>query len=145
MVFGTGNDLPEEAYTYYLTNPLYLNDVYQYVKTAYLNQLSIINHFNMEAKVLDVKNLKHYIGTYQLINNNKEETFMIKERQGQLIYSWEHEYGTDTDPFFPSTNDKFIIGDRFGKLIRNENNEITGLIRTLGGYQPKEYKKIDND
>jgi uncharacterized membrane-anchored protein YhcB (DUF1043 family) len=169
-ILGTGDNLPEAAYTYFLTDPNYLNDVYQHVETAYNNQLSIIYQFNREAKVLyqdltaylemevdttiikPVKDLRHYIGTYKLINNKQEESFVIKERQGQLTYSWTNksiswlnENGADIYSFFPSTNDEFMIGHRFGKLIRNENNEVTGFIRSLGGLQPKEYEKVDSD
>lgn len=162
-ILGTENDLPEAAYTYFLTDPLYLNEVLQYVGTAYYNQLSVIYQFDMEAKVLyqdltaylemdidtavikDAKDLMHYVGTYQLINNNKEESVIIKEHQGQLTYNLIDESGMDTYPFFPSTSDEFMMNYRFGKLLRNENNEVTGFIRSFAGLQPKEYEKIDND
>lgn len=41
---------------------------------------------------------------------------------------------------YPSTSVEFVLGGALRKLQRSENNEISYLIRTLGGEEPKEYK-----
>ena len=159
--FGIENDLPEEAYNYFLTDSFYLNHVARYDNIGLSNHLGYSYSFNLEAKVLyqdltqylemeidttiikDIKELKHYVGLYKLIDKNSDESIIIKDDQERLTYSFTNE--TITYPFYPSTRDEFMLNGRFGKLLRNESNEVTGFIRSLGGRKPKEYKKVNND
>lgn len=148
--------LPDEAYSYFLNDPFYLNDVSYYQTIALLNHHGINSVFNNEAKniykdlstylqlktdttiIKQIENYQHYIGTYK----HKEELIQIKQQADKLVYS-HSDLGNETYDFYPTNDSLFNIGYRFGKLIRNENKEITGMIRSLGGYEPKKYTKIE--
>ena len=155
------SDLPDTAYDYFLNDPFYLNEVAYYERIGLGNHLRYNIFFNTYAKDLyidvsdylkleidttiikPIEKFRHYIGTYELIDDTDRETFVIREENGKLVYDWIDEIDADTFSLYPETEDEFIIGRWFAKLNRNEIKEITGFTITLGNMPEKEYKKIN--
>ena len=153
-------DPNSEAFLQYLlTDPIYLNHVATYEILGLRNHLEHVIDFNYDGKDLysdlsrylgmDMDTLlfqnplafKHLIGTYHLIDSENKETFVIKQQNGDLVYEWINNTGKGTLMLFPDTENEFIAGYRFASLIRDENNEITGMIRTLGSLPKRIYTK----
>jgi len=149
--------LPERAYQYFLNNPSYLNDVSHYEVIGLQNHLSetisfitrgrdlyidLATYLNLEidSKIVSkIANFKHYIGTYKL----DDTTYIIREDNGKLVYDWERNENSGSRSLYPKNEDEFIISFRFGKLNRNDKNEVIGFTLTRGSQEPKHYIKIE--
>jgi len=152
----------DEQITYYLTNPSYLGEVTEY-KIRHLgdhnsytlvfrnNAIKIYNgladYLSIKKDTSIVKELKvyqHYLGTYASENGVIHNEIIIKNEN--LVWSWKNI--NDTTKFgeiklYPDTKTHFTISNnRFGKLIYNENNEVSGFISSLGNVR-QGYKRIN--
>ena len=152
----------DEQITYYLTNPNYLGEVTEY-KIRHLgdhNRYTIIfrkNALNIYNELSDylsikkdtsiIKNMKkyqHYLGTYVSESGIINTEILIKNEN--LVWSWKNV--NDTTKFgeiilYPDTKTYFTIGNRrFGKLIYNKNNEVSGFTRSWGN-ERDEFKRIN--
>ena len=154
-------NLPKRAYDFFLNDTLYLNDVAYYESTGLNNHFRYNAFFNSAAKDLymdlshylkikvdsnlirGVDQFEHYQGTYVLQNQQKKDTFIIKKKNNQLVYDWIDKNGSDTYSLYPANKDEFVLVIWFAKLIRNENNEVTGFTLTLGSRPKEVYRKIN--
>lgn len=152
----------DEQITFYLTNPTYLGEVTEY-KIRHLldhnrytlvfrnNAIKIYNELSdyLDIKkdtsiVKDLKEYQHYLGTYE----REEGDFIneIKKQNEHLIWTWKHKtIATRSGEinFYPDSKSYFTFrDDRFGKLIYNKNNEVTGFILSLGNIR-QVFSKID--
>jgi len=153
-------DLPESAYLFFLKDTLYLNDVAYYESTGLNNHFRYNALFNSAAKDLyidlskylnttvdstlinDADPYLHYQGTYVLQNEQEKDTFIIRQKNHKLVYDWIDRNGSDTYSLYPKDRDEFVLGVRFGRLIRDENQQVTGFSLTLGSSPKKVYLKI---
>lgn len=51
--------------------------------------------------------------------------------------------GSDTYSLYPEDKNEFVLANWFGKLVRDENNEVTDFKSTLGSRPEKEYIKME--
>ncbi|MEM1257652.1 MAG: DUF6090 family protein [Bacteroidota bacterium] len=153
-------NLPKRAYQFFLNDTLYLNDVAYYESTGLNNHFRYNALFNSAAKDLyiDLSNYlkmgvdstlikpvdqtEHYQGTYVLQNQQKKDTFIIKKKNNKLVYDWIDRNGSDTYSLYPENKDEFVLVIWFAKLIRDENDGVTGFKLTLGSRPEQEYLKI---
>lgn len=154
-------NLPKKAYLFFLNDTLYLNDVAYYESTGLNNHFRYNSVFNNKARDLyiDLSNylkteldsalikpmaqFEHYQGTFVLQNQKKKDTFVIRKQNNRLVYDWIDENGSDTYSLYPENKDEFVIGSSFAKIIRTENNEISGFKLTLGSRPEKIFTKIN--
>ena len=152
----------DEQITYYLTNPSYLGEVTEY-KVRHLgdhnrytlvfrnNAIKIYNgladYLSIKKDTSIIKDLneyQHYLGTYASENGVIYNEITIKNEN--LVWSWKNI--NDTTKFgeiklYPDTKTHFTISNNsFGKLIYNENNEVSGFISSFGNVRQK-YKRIN--
>jgi len=149
-----------EMLDYFLLDPTYINEV-TYYKTAWLgehskdniefrnkaierySELSDYLNIPIDSSITkNVKNFEHYIGTYK--SNQSEIIYQIIKRNNQLIWTWKN--GASDNPFgeinfYPDSKTYFTIGNSFGKLLYNDNSEVTGFIRS-NVISRQEFKKI---
>lgn len=153
-------DLPKSSYQFFLNDTLYLNDVAYYESTglnghfrynALFNgaakdlYLDLSNYLNLEideSLINSIEQFDHYQGTYVLQNQQEKDTFVIRKKDNKLIYDWIDGNGSDTYSLYPQNEDEFVLGIKFAKLVRGENNEVTGFNLTLGSSPVLAYKKI---
>lgn len=152
----------DEQITYYLTNPSYLGEVTEY-KVRHLgdhnrytlvfrnNAIKIYNgladYLSIKKDTSIVKDLneyQHYLGTYVSEDEVIYSEIIIKNEN--LVWSWKNI--NDTTKFgeiklYPDTKTHFTISNNsFGKLIYNEDNEVSGFISSFGNVRQK-YKRIN--
>ena len=149
--------LNDEAYDYFLTDPFYLNEVWGYQMGGLGNHSRRTYQFNRDAKSIyldlsDFLDLEidttlvgtpemngHYIGTYQY----QDEFLEIKKDGNRLVCIQKNE-GPETTDFYPDSDSTFVLNRYFGKLLKNDQNEITGMVLSLGTFkEPTEYSKIE--
>mgnify|MGYP003710349999 CR=1 FL=1 len=151
----------DEQIAYYLTSPDYLGEVTEY-KIRHLldhnrytlifrnNAIEIYNELSDylskrkdSAIIKELNEYRHYIGTYErekghLINE-------IKKQNEHLIWTWKHKtdatrYGEII--FYPDTKTYFTVSNnRFGKLTYTQNNDVSGLILSIGNIR-QVYTKV---
>ena len=155
------NTVSDEQITYYLTDPSYLGEVTDY-KIRHLldhkrytvifrdrskeiyNELS--DYLTLIKDTSIVKNLKdyeHYLGTY--VSENGIVNGKIKIKNENLIWSWQNV--NDSMKFgelklYPEskTNFTFPFGS-FGRLVYDENKQISGFIRSEGDRRQEYIRK----
>jgi len=157
------NEITDDMIDYFLNDPSYLNIVSSYELNALINHLprtldfrnkaimiyeNISEDLNLKKDTLiakNIKNYKHYIGTYKA---DSLYTISIKEEKNNLIgYSIKQQdtivYWNFNAKIYPNSKIYFTFNIyRFGQLIFDENNEVTGLVLSLGIFR-REFKKVD--
>jgi hypothetical protein len=151
----------DEQITYYLTSPDYLGEVTEY-KIRHLldhnrytldfrnnaikiyNELSDYLNIKKDSTLIkDLNEYQHYIGTYEV----KGGSFIneIKMQNDHLFWTWKHKTDASRSGeiiFYPDTKTYFTVSNnRFGKLTYNQNNEVSGLILSIGNIR-QVYTKI---
>ena len=156
------NENTDEMIDYFLNDPIYLNQVTHYQRlnlgghnsttlkfrnNAINLYTELSNYLTIKKDTSIIKNFKeyeHYLGKY-VSENGKIESQIINQNDN-LIWSWKNL--EDTSKFgeinlYPDTKTYFTISNRaFGKLVYDENNEVSGFIRSLGSNM-QEYNKIE--
>ncbi|TYA54312.1 hypothetical protein FVF61_08830 [Formosa maritima] len=151
----------DEQITYYLTDSSYLGEVTEY-KIRHLldhNRYALIfrNHaidiYNALSDYLkikkdtsivkDLKDYQHYLGTY--VSDNETVNSEITIKNNHLVMLWKHI--KDTTRFgerklYPETKTNFTFPTKaFGKLVYDENKEVSGFIWSVGN-ERQAFKKI---
>ena len=152
----------DEQITYYLTSPDYLGEVTEY-KIRHLldhnrytlvfrnNAIKIYNELSDylgikkdTSIVKDLKEYHHYLGTYD--REESDFIFEIQKKDENLMWKWKHKTDNTRSgerDFYPDSKTYFTVFDnRFGKLIFNKNNEVTGFILSIGDIK-NVYTKIN--
>lgn len=151
----------DEQINYYLTSPDYLGEVTEYKirhlndhnkftlrfrenASAIYNELSDYLTLEKDTSIVkDINEFKHYIGTYELKGRNY--VYEIKQQNEHLIWTYKHNTDATSSGvnfIYPDSKTYFTISDNyFGKLIYNKNNDVIGLVRSLG-HVSHEFKKI---
>lgn len=152
-------NLPKELYDYYLSNPFYLNKVMIYNTIAMQNLIGNVYVYKFRALELYIKlseylnipsdssivrnteEYKHYLGTYL----SKDFTISIKQEKDKLFYNKINNVDSTvvvSYPFYPESDIQFVDFPRFGRLTKNRDGEIIGIVSTLGISQQIEYTKV---
>ena len=152
----------DEMIEYLLNDPYYLNEVVQYQNANLSDHFGYTLIFRNEAIALydelseyldvdkdtsivkNIKDYEHFLGTY--VREGSENKFVISERNNQLFFTIKNnteESVLNEFVFYPDSKTYFTgTGKVFGKLLFNDNNKVTGFMRTLGTHERREYKKI---
>ena len=152
---------PDKMIEYYLTDPIYLNEIINFYfinlsnhnlytltfrKNAIETYRNLSNYLHIEKDTTitkDIKDYTHYIGKYTA---NDVDTFEIKKQKDRLIIKGQNKTdSTNTGQIniYPDSKTYFTFSSQFGKFIYDENQNITGFILSLGKDKLK-YKKIIN-
>ena len=143
-------------FSFYLDNPFYLNEVANYwiramnhhghnyrfnkaAKSIYLD-LSVYLEKDIDSTLIGtIDKNKHYIGTYSY----QDDIIEIKEQGNRLVYIMKNK-GPEPYNFYPDSDSTFVLDFRFGKLIKNKEQDITGMELSIGARgEPLVYSKIN--
>lgn len=159
--FVMNEETPDETIEYCLTSPFYLNNVASfhffnlinhnmYTSVFRNNAIEIYknlsNYLKIQKDTSIIKNLEdynHYLGNF---SRNNAYSYEIKKQNENLIFKWQNKTDSTISGqvnIYPDSQTHFTIGSRFGKFIYGKNQNVTGLIISLGKSRT-EYKKINN-
>ena len=154
-------ETPDEMIEYYLTDPVYLNNIASFgffnlenhnryvlifrnnAIEAYKNLSNLLQLKKDTAIIKDLGNYTHYIGKYA---GNSAFTFEIKKQKDKLIFEWQNKTDatiTGQANIYPDSKTHFTMNNDFGQFKYDENKNVTGFTVSLGKSK-SDYTKIND-